>query len=454
MVGWLERVGPRLGDASLAGLVLSTLAALGMVACRQPVRRLTIARATLAAILALGPLSAWSPMTRVDAVGPLLAVVPPIWNRVAPGPLCHGRAGHRSTWTPSGPWRARATAAYLVGASLGVAWLAMGCVGTARLRRRSRPASLQAQAILEELAADGGPRPELRVAPGLARPALIGVWRPSVMLPTSWDVPDRRDALRLCLLHERVHARRRDPGFALVAGLAQALWFYLPTVWWIRAQMRLDQEFLADHAAATGFGPFGTYAASLVDLADAGGIGGVERAGGGSALWPRVLMLVRCPFPFEARSGRWWRVAAGAIVAAAALLASGLTVQEPGPSSSPPLPTPAAGRFQLALLSLEHTSLPFRLPVSTPPHYDLTLEIWAEGPSLDALRIAGCRLSGEGAAIGHDGWRTIKLHRGPDGVEVRVDGNLVPQRGPGQASLLIDAVPRAPVFIRDLVLSW
>ena len=462
MVGWLEQLGPRLGDASLACLVLTGLAALAMIACRQPVRRLTIARGALVASLAVWPLVVWSPAPRVDVVAPLLEVAPPIWNRLAPAPLCHDRAGSRDAWTPSAAWRARASAAYLGGAALGLGWLTLGWWGSSRLARRSVAASAGSQAILDALAAaDGGPRPRLRVAPGLNRPALIGVFRPTILLPTAWDDPARRDALRLCLLHERVHARRRDPGFALVAGLAQAAWFYLPTLWLVRAQMRLDQEFLADHAAATGFGPFGSYAASLVDLADSGGVGGVERAsGGGSALWPRILMLVRCPFPFEARSNGRWRLGAASVLAAVTLLATGLSIRPPeatvASTTSPALPKPAGGRLHIALLSLERGSLPFRLPVAPPDRFDLSMEIWAEPSTLDGLRVAGGRLAAEGIPTGPDGWRAIKVRRGSEGLEVRVDGIPIPQHRPGPTvpALEIASTPPTPLFIRELVLSW
>ena len=51
------------------------------------------------------------------------------------------------------------------------------------------------------------------------------------------------------------------------AKLAQAIWFFLPPIWWIRDQMKLDQEFLADRGAVEQFGTSGRYASTLVDLA-------------------------------------------------------------------------------------------------------------------------------------------------------------------------------------------
>src|SRR5262249_33441099 len=145
-----------------------------------------------------------------------------------------------------------------------------------------------------------GRRPRLRVASPLRRPVLVGFFRPAILIPPAMDWPGARERLRLSLLHELAHAERADSRFGLAGSLAQATWFFIPWAWWIRHQMRLDQEFLADRCASFGFGPFSDYASSLVDLADPGpsrqatGPAPASRPstlwGAGSALFQRILM--------------------------------------------------------------------------------------------------------------------------------------------------------------------
>src|SRR4029079_15614907 len=113
-----------------------------------------------------------------------------------------------------------------------------------------------------------GVRRSLRWAPLRRRP-LLGALRPTILIPPDLDRPEAIERLRLSLVHELAHAERADPWFAWAGALAQAVWFPVPWVWWITRQMRLDQEFLVDRIAASEFGPFGSYATSLVELADA-----------------------------------------------------------------------------------------------------------------------------------------------------------------------------------------
>ena len=134
----------------------------------------------------------------------------------------------------------------------------------------------------------------------------MGLLRPAILIPPGLDQPESAERLRLSLLHELAHAESLDHRFGPVANLAQAIWFFLPPVWWIRDQMKLDQEFLADRGAVDHFGTSGGYASSLVDLASSAlpASGGAAPApdapvggpGVASALFQRVLMLLKCPF--------------------------------------------------------------------------------------------------------------------------------------------------------------
>src|SRR3954469_16074078 len=69
MLAWVDRLGVILIDASLATTVLLCLVALAMLGCRQPVRRIWLARAALLCGLAMLPLVGLAPIPRVSVSG-------------------------------------------------------------------------------------------------------------------------------------------------------------------------------------------------------------------------------------------------------------------------------------------------------------------------------------------------------------------------------------------------
>ena len=113
------------------------------------------------------------------------------------------------------------------------------------------------------------PRPNLRVSSGVQRPVLVGLFRTTILIPSHYDEPEASpEFLKLSLLHELAHAEQSDPWFGTIASLAQSVWFFLPHVWWLRSQLIMDQEFMADNAASLRYGTSSRYAASLLSLAD------------------------------------------------------------------------------------------------------------------------------------------------------------------------------------------
>ena len=466
MGAWLDRLAaPLLDAATAAGLFLGVIA-LAMVACRQPARRCWLARAGVLGALAIGPLSALAAVPRIDLAGPLLAAGPPSWT-VAPAPTDPAAVGLRAA---SPAFRRSLTAAYLAGATLGLAGLILGWWGARWVEARSSAPSEDSRALYDELADDLSPRrrPRLRVSARLRRPGLLGVLHPLIVVPPALDRPEARAELRLCLLHELAHARRRDPGFGQLAALAQALWFPWPQAWWIRAQMRLDQEYLTDRLAVAGFGTSGAYAASLVALADPGPAPSDSSSPApaptgelGSRIFRRVLMLVRCPFPVEPTPPFWWRLASSALVIPLSLVASGLTVS----AVPPPRPAfPDHGTFRMVRLTLPATPAdrlpppkPFQLPLrSLTPRYQLTLQAWAEVPeALADTRILGLALAP--GPVEAPAWHAVRIRREPGHLSLWLDDRLIHDQVDPP---LTDPVPtfqplpgRAAAF-REVKLIW
>ncbi|MBX6315033.1 MAG: M56 family metallopeptidase, partial [Isosphaeraceae bacterium] len=343
-------------DATLAETALLTVLALAMVGQNQPCRRLVLARGAILAALALIPLVLLRPAPRIDVVHSLGQFAPPVPIR--------GEAASPVGSSPTIPeepphqWPRLLVAAYLVGVAVHLGWLALGCLGMARLSHSGGLPAPATRELYEALPYGRWRRPRLVVSAKVGRPVLIGGFRSVIAIPSALDRPEARDDLRLGLLHELVHARRLDFGFNLLGGLAQAFWFFLPPLWWIRAQMRLDQEFLADHHVAADFGPFGSYAASLVNLAAprTAGVSSTEPSRREtmhlprSALFLRVLMLLRCPFPVELRPPWWWRWSLPPAIACVTVLASSLSLHPGraigGDAGRPALPAPEHGTFQ------------------------------------------------------------------------------------------------------------
>src|SRR5262245_43119112 len=74
MWGWVDRLGAPLFDTSLAALLLWAGVALAMLGCRQPARRLRLARAAVVASLALWPLVGLGLVPRLDVSAALHGV--------------------------------------------------------------------------------------------------------------------------------------------------------------------------------------------------------------------------------------------------------------------------------------------------------------------------------------------------------------------------------------------
>lgn len=461
---WLDRLAGPLLDALLAASAWIGLIALAMVAHRQPARRCALARAGLLGAICLVPLSLSGVVPRLDLIAVARSFASPSWTRLP------------ATSIPGRRWIAGAlTLAYLLGVVGGLATLLLGWWGWGWMSRRSVEPSRMTRELYEELTAGlkRSRRPRLRVSRRLRSPGVLKILRPLIVIPPELDRPEARDRLRLCLLHELAHAERRDPWFDLLGAIAQALWFPLPHLWWVRAQMRLDHEFLADRRAAGGFGTFGNYASSLVGLADPGpqpkAVGSpAPRAtigGAGSPLFRRVLMLVRCPFAIEANPPRWWRWALPPASACGVLLAASLSLR--GIPPPPPPPPTKPGVLRLTRISLPEPA-PGRPPHHSceilafplPARFDLTLEVWApDDEALAQVRIAGHPLT---RPVGRDdvsppSWHRIHLARSDGRVTLEVDDRTILDGVPDFSTtpcLTVKPPEKGPGEFRNIKLSW
>lgn len=505
----LDHLSRILIDAGIANAILLSVIVALVVLSRQPARRIVLIRTGFCAALLMLPLVALGPAPRVRPIDWMFQVglAPPIAPTPSSdlgGAAAQGHAELQPTSrssTPSDPeWPAggrfiRAlTLIYLAGAAIGLAWIALGHWGFQRLLRRSTDPRAETRRVFDELLADLGrspSRPDLRVSRQLQGPVLGGPLRPTIIIPETFEGPNvNREALRLALLHEQAHADRGDVWLGALAGLVQALWFFLPQPWWLRSQLRIDQEFLADRAAAGPPSQSTTYARWLVGLSgtraenapsvselvvepDRKAAETWREGAFRSPLLQRVAMLLHCPFVVEDRPPRWYEAAAPALLAGLAIFLSSLRFLAPIDASTLPSPSaardPMARSFQIPQFTIvpgQHRSKgredAYVLPLALPPTFHLQAEIHATPSALAQIRVARYPLATEAPPDKLDdeetpSWRAFSIHRDRQGATLTVDGHPVPIEADAHIApewLTITPAETQTATLRNLIVTW
>jgi len=165
----------------------------------------------LVAVLLPAPRSAVLPMTAIGATMPAAnAALAPVMA--------------------TSPWALLLGGAWLAGALLTMAWLLRQqrrfVRGLGTLRRRD-DGSWQA-----------------RAAAGL--PAVVGLWRPRIVLPVDFEQRYTAPERRLVLLHEQVHLRRGDTVVNALLAAMQCLYWFNPLLPLAVRRCREDQELSCD----------------------------------------------------------------------------------------------------------------------------------------------------------------------------------------------------------------
>lgn len=132
---------------------------------------------------------------------------------------------------------------------------------------RATSMRLLAEARDAAITLDLHPVPLVRLAKFRLMPAACGLWRGTVFLPEDalhWNAGQ----LRMVLLHELAHLKRRDPGMQALGHLACALHWFNPFVWMLHRTWLREREMACDALVlSTGVAPRG-YALHLVEIAE------------------------------------------------------------------------------------------------------------------------------------------------------------------------------------------
>lgn len=154
----------------------------------------------------------------------------------------------------------------------GAAFSLLRLVRSWRLVRRLKTWTTEAppewQARFRTLASRLGmvPAVQLRGSPGIVIPCVIGWLKPVVLVPAAAFSGLHPARLEAILTHELAHVQRNDYPVSVLQGLAEALYFYHPAVWWVSEQMRDAREQCCDDVAVQACGSVSTYVLALADL--------------------------------------------------------------------------------------------------------------------------------------------------------------------------------------------
>jgi beta-lactamase regulating signal transducer with metallopeptidase domain len=157
----------------------------------------------------------------------------------------------------------------LAGALIGLARLARSLRYAMRLRRSSASIHCdRTRQLFYEMKQRLGVRRtvDLCESSGVASPAVIGWWRPVVLLPVdraAWTV----EQLRAALAHELAHVVRNDFLWRVAATCAQSIHFFHPLVHLLTRRLVLVQELATDRLAAAAMGEKSHYLRALSELA-------------------------------------------------------------------------------------------------------------------------------------------------------------------------------------------
>jgi len=156
-------------------------------------------------------------------------------------------------------------------------------------------------------------------------PAVVGVWRPQVVLP-AWSLELRSGERRLMLLHEDEHVRAHDPWLRAAGAALLVLAPWNPALWWQVRRLRLAVEMDCDARVLARGGDTPEYAELLLRV-------GQRRARlplGAPALGEPISFLGRRVRRMATALPRWrWAGATAASMVAVAVIIAACEAPRP-----------------------------------------------------------------------------------------------------------------------------
>jgi uncharacterized protein (TIGR03435 family) len=268
---WIERLGTTLLHFLWQGALIA--AVYGVVRTRLAGANARYVAASLAmAAMALAPVATWTVLVPATDERAAASFRAPLSSASAPSVRDVPTVSVAVATEASSPVLAWVVAIWFSGAIVGWARLAGGWVIAERMRRQSvRAAPPEWQQRLEALQQRiAVSRPvRLLVSPLTRTPAVVGWWRPVVLVPMGALAGLPSEQVEALLLHELVHIRRHDYLVTIAQSVVEALLFYHPAVWWVSGHMRTERELCCDDTTVAITGDAAGYARALAEVASA-----------------------------------------------------------------------------------------------------------------------------------------------------------------------------------------
>ena len=126
----------------------------------------------------------------------------------------------------------------------------------------------------------------------LDAPAVLGWFRPVVLLPARALTGLSEEQMAMIIAHELAHIRRLDSFVNLFQIAAETLLFYHPAVWWVSQRIRTEREHCCDDEAVAVCGDAVNYARALTLMEEWRTAPSLVMAANRSPLSERVLRLL------------------------------------------------------------------------------------------------------------------------------------------------------------------
>ena len=238
---------------------------------------------------------------------------------------------------------------YVFGVAIMMLRLSLALRGGRRLCRSAIPVGEDLVAMIDREVRRMG----LKVAPMVAHcerisvPIVVGILKPTILLPWAIVSGLAPDQLQTLLAHEMAHIRRFDLLVNLFQRQAEALLFFHPAVWFVSRRVSTEREIAADDLVLAAGWDRVHYANALVHMAELSTALRRERhaalaaqGSGGSEFKRRVLRLL---FDDDRPTIRLGRTGGTFFVAALILIAfTPILVQAWAPPADPSASPPAA----------------------------------------------------------------------------------------------------------------
>jgi beta-lactamase regulating signal transducer with metallopeptidase domain len=247
------------------GAALAALAAVGIALARRASTRYAIAIGALILMVA-APILTYVVLSESSSAFGVSAQTPAPVIANAAGLASHRVVSSGQSRFISGGLLTGFVELWFVGVLLFSLRTAGGFFVVARLRRRdSRSMSGDLLALCLEMQDRLGITRAIRYCESLylEAPAVVGWFRPVVLLPISALTGLTELQLRAVIAHELAHIRRFDAFFNLFQVAAETLLFYHPAVWWLSKRIRAERENCCDDVALAMCGNPAEYARAL-----------------------------------------------------------------------------------------------------------------------------------------------------------------------------------------------